>query len=129
MKNLIRNGFCQAKVERVVELDKRGEDNRQKETEVKDFKDIQAEVEAIMKPESDKKLSLADELAQMKKEMAILQAGNVKTEDNNEVKDKTPDVNEELEAAKEEYKALFGKYPHHMAQLKGINKKIAEKKA
>ncbi len=41
--------------------------------------------------------------------------------------DNTPDINEELEAAKAKYAELFGKPPHHMAQLKGINEKIAKK--
>jgi len=41
--------------------------------------------------------------------------------------DSTPDVNEELEAARERYLEVFGKKPNHLMKLSSINAKIKEK--
>lgn len=111
MENLHRNGFCEAKVEKVIELSKRDEKtNIQAETEIKDFKVIDAEVQAIMKPVSDKKISVADELAQLKKEMIELQKGNVKTEKVVDVVDNSgsdnTDSKDDIKALRVEYKEL-----------------------
>lgn len=43
--------------------------------------------------------------------------------------DATPETNEELEAARELHKELFGKRPHHATKLSTINEKIAAKQA
>ena len=43
--------------------------------------------------------------------------------------DATPETNEELESAREMYKELFGKRPHHATKLATITDKIAEKQA
>ncbi len=46
----------------------------------------------------------------------------------NPVKDDTPEVNEELEAARKECLELTGEKPHHLKSLKGIRKVIKEYK-
>lgn len=43
-------------------------------------------------------------------------------------KDKTPDTNEELDAAFEEYFEVFGEHAHPRSGLKGLNEKIAVKR-
>jgi len=43
--------------------------------------------------------------------------------------DATPETNEELESARETYKELYGKKPHHATKLSTITDKIAEKQA
>ena len=45
------------------------------------------------------------------------------------VKDNTPNINEELETARDEYLKVIGKKPHHMKQLTALNKEIKEKLA
>jgi hypothetical protein len=44
-------------------------------------------------------------------------------------KDSTPDINEELEAAREEYHKVLGKKPNHLMKLANLNKAISEKLA
>jgi len=90
----------------------------EKETE-KVFEEGEAKVKAIKVAQED-----SDALGKV-------MADTLKSVKKKKVKkvDTTPDINEELEAAKDRYEELFGERPHHMAQLKGINKKIAEKEA
>jgi hypothetical protein len=46
----------------------------------------------------------------------------------NPLKDTTPEINEELEAARKEYFDLTGEEVHHLKQLKGIRKMIKQYK-
>lgn len=128
MKNLHRNGFCEVHAEKVVELGEKGE----KDKEV-DVKAIEAEVQAIMRPISKAKISVEDELAELKVAMQKLQEGNVKTDtvvDATPVDkvDSTPDINEELEIARKKVHEITGKKPHHMTQLKTLNDIIEDNK-
>lgn len=89
------------------------------------LQEINAEVQAKLKPINEKPLTQDQkEIKELKAQMAELIA-----KDKAPIKDNTPDVNDELEAARKEYKKLFNKEPHHMAKLKSILATIAEEKA
>lgn len=64
------------------------------------------------------------EIAELKAQMAAMIEANKapKTPAN----DDTPDINEELEAARDRYKELFGKKPSHLMKLSTLNQKIEE---
>jgi hypothetical protein len=66
------------------------------------------------------------ELSPEQKELAELRAI---VEDLKEGKDETPNVNEELEAARKELEGLTGKKPSHLFKLESLQTKIAEARA
>lgn len=144
MKNLIRNGFCKVTVEAVNEVqytDKKNEirdDKGHLKLKSVDTKAIDAEVQEVMKP-AGKKMTIKEELAELKTLMLKTQAGNVKPlgEDGLAIDsgtvtapvDNTPNVNEELEATRDRYLEVIGKKPHHMMQIKKMNELIEAKLA
>lgn len=145
MKNLIRNGFCKVTVEAVneVQYDDKKKEIRDEKKHLKlkpvDTKAINAEVQEVMKP-AGKKMSIEEELKEVKAQMLEIQKGNVKPlgedglAESTEVKvskpvDKTPNVNEELEATRDRYLEVIGKKPHHMMQVKKMNELIEAKLA
>lgn len=89
---------------------------------------IKIEVKSFMS--SPKKALTPEQIkieAQQKQIDALIAAQPGNTE---EVKsDRTPDVNEELEAARKELHQLTGNKPSHLFKLSTLNKKIAEYKA
>lgn len=105
-----------------------GKDNKGNKKKVRKFKydlietpqEIIDEVTEVMKNEGQKLTPDQERIAKLEAKIEALTNGQI------EETDKTPDVNEELEAARESYLELTGKKPHHMWKLSTINTKIKE---
>jgi len=122
MSKMYRNGWGKAKVEFIKQETERV-DNIQKYEDVSNdvFNRISSEMNDKLKPQKEVKLTpeqkeierLTSEMAEMK---ALINKG----------KDNTPDVNEELEAARDKYFDVFGKRPNNLLKLSSLNAKIEE---
>ena len=123
---MYRNGWGRVEV-LAVKIDKGGEVDWSKYEDVDPdlFDKINAEVQSKLKKVSDKPLTqdqkeIAALKAEMKEMREALKGGK---------KDTTPKINNELESARERYKGLFGKYPHHATGLAKIVTDCEEKEA
>lgn len=124
-----RNGWGRVTTE-AVKIDKGGEENWSNYEDVSDdlFRKIDAEVQSQLKKTDDKPLTKEQkEIKALTAQVAELVAASK----NKAVQpvDSTPKTDEERDAAKERYKGLFGKYPHHATGLAKIITDCEEKEA
>ncbi len=90
---------------------------------------IKLEVEAAMKDQGAILTPEQKRIADLEAKLDILTNGKTEASvADASTPDTTPDVNEELKAAFDEYEKLFGKPAHFRSGLKGLNEKIAAKK-
>lgn len=96
--------------------------------------EVEKAVHTALYGKEDRPLSKDEEIALLKKQVGELIAHNKKPKEATKAApaketkpDATPNVNEELEAARDRYKEIFGKKPHHMKKLESINEEINAK--
>lgn len=119
---MYRNGWGRVNV-LSAKIDKSGEVDWEKYEDVDSgvIEKIKAEVQSKLVKTSNKPLTQDQkEIAELKAQVAQLVEAS---------KDKTPNVNEELESARKELKDLTGKTPSHLFKLETLQTKIAEAKA
>lgn len=92
-------------------------------------KEVLADVERALKGEEVKLTPQQQEIKELKDAVAELKGKKESKKPESKPKeekkfDKTPDTDEELEAARVRYEEVFGKKPHYLTALKTINKKI-----
>ncbi len=140
LANISLLGYTGAEVTEVTEISyNKVQDNTKKEGEMKietTYKVVEAskdileavknafnkKVEKALTPEQKE---LADLKAEMKEMREAMKSGS-KTPAK-KVEDNTPNINEELDAARDKYTKLYEKKPHHLWKLEKINSFIAEK--
>lgn len=127
MKNLRVMNFV--KVEVVGFYDKTDKDGSFVYNEAPE--DVLKEVDSSMTAQEEVPLTPQQkEIAELKAQMAEF-LGSKKTEKKSEAPqaDNTPNINEELDAARARYKEVFGKKPNTLLKLETLNNKIAEEQS
>lgn len=95
-------------------------------------KEIIAEIQMAMKANEKPLTKEGKRIKDLEEQVAELVAAGKqakKANENKPAKDNTPNINEELEAARDEYLKVLGKKPSHLMKLANINKAIEEKLA
>ncbi len=123
LKNILLNGYCKVEVEKGFTPKGNGEYDV-----INDISEFKAEVKEAFDSNIEVVLT-ADQkrIAELEAKIELLLK---KDNDKNEVsekKEKTDDVDEELDIARAEYLEVFGKKPHHLKGVDSIKAEIEEK--
>lgn len=124
---MYKNGFGVAEVVSAqTQIRNKGEATKYEDVSADTFKKIDAEVQSKLKVDEDKNLTKDQkEIKALKDTVAKLVASG--SSNRSPVADNTPDINEELEAARDRYFIAFGKRPNNLMKLSNLNEKSEEK--